>query len=88
LISTISNDHSSDYCQYQKATLVLSLASTEEEIRQAIRRLIEEALLMEIRNKANPDPVTDLYLVDAYMRWALMASEEVVGKNGLNVILR
>jgi predicted hydrocarbon binding protein len=32
--------------------------------------------------------VADLYIVDAYMLWALMAAEEVVGKNGLTVVLR
>lgn len=43
---------------------------------------------MQIRNKPEHDPVTDLYIVDAYMLWALMAAEEVVGKNGLTVVLR
>lgn len=43
---------------------------------------------MQIKDKADHDPVADLYLVDAYMRWALLAAEEVVGKNGLSVILR
>jgi predicted hydrocarbon binding protein len=43
---------------------------------------------MEIKNKAQHDPVADLYIVDAYMLWALMAAEEVVGKNGLTVVLR
>lgn len=43
---------------------------------------------MEIRNKAEHDPSADLTVVDAYMRWALLAAEEVVGKNGLAVILR
>jgi predicted hydrocarbon binding protein len=41
---------------------------------------------MEIRDKS--DPVAGLYLVDAYMRWALLAAEEVVGKQGLHVLLR
>lgn len=43
---------------------------------------------MEIKQRAAHDPVADLYIVDAYMLWALMAAEEVVGKNGLTVILR
>ena len=42
---------------------------------------------MEIQNKPN-DPVASMYLVDAYMRWALLAAEEVVGKQGLQVLLR
>jgi predicted hydrocarbon binding protein len=33
-------------------------------------------------------PVASLHLVDAYMRWALLAAEEVVGKKGLHVLLR
>jgi predicted hydrocarbon binding protein len=43
---------------------------------------------MEIRAKAEHDPVTDFYQVDAYMRWALLAAEEVVGKRGLGIVLR
>ena len=43
---------------------------------------------MQIRNNPEHDPVMDLYIVDAYMLWALMAAEEVVGKNGLTVVLR
>lgn len=43
---------------------------------------------MEIRNKPEPDPAVDLYLVDAYMRWALMAAEEVAGEHGLSIVLR
>jgi predicted hydrocarbon binding protein len=43
---------------------------------------------MEIRDKAEHDPVTDLYTTDAYMRWALMAAEEVVGEKGLAIVLR
>ena len=42
---------------------------------------------MEIKDKPN-DPNASLYLVDAYMRWALLAAEEVVGKQGLHVLLR
>ncbi len=43
---------------------------------------------MEIRDKSEHDPVTDIYNTDAYMRWALMAAEEVVGKKGLAIVLR
>lgn len=43
---------------------------------------------MEIKEKTPADPVASLYLVDAYMRWALLAAEEVVGKQGLHVLLR
>ncbi|NTV65005.1 MAG: 4-vinyl reductase, partial [Oscillochloris sp.] len=43
---------------------------------------------MEIKDRTDHDPATDLLLVDAYMRWALLGAEEVVGKNGLAVILR
>jgi predicted hydrocarbon binding protein len=43
---------------------------------------------MEIRNKVQHDPVADLPVVEAYMNWALKATEEVVGKQGLSIILR
>jgi bacteriochlorophyll 4-vinyl reductase len=43
---------------------------------------------MEIKDKTPSDPVASLYLVDAYMRWALLAAEEVVGKQGLTILLR
>lgn len=43
---------------------------------------------MEITDKPDPDPVSDLKVVDAYMRWALLAAEEVVGRQGMNVVLR
>jgi predicted hydrocarbon binding protein len=43
---------------------------------------------MEIRNKTEHDPVADLYIADAIMRWALLAAEEVVGEKGLRVVLR
>ena len=43
---------------------------------------------MEIQDKAEHDPVADFYQVDAYMRWALLAAEEVVGKRGLGIVLR
>ncbi len=43
---------------------------------------------LEIRNRAVPDPVADIPIVDAYMLWALLAAEEVVGKQGLGILLR
>jgi predicted hydrocarbon binding protein len=43
---------------------------------------------MQINTKAEYDPVADLYMVDAYMRWALLAAEEVVGHQGLSIVLR
>jgi len=43
---------------------------------------------LEIRNRSAHDPVAELPIVDAYMRWALLAAEEVVGKPGLSAILR
>jgi predicted hydrocarbon binding protein len=42
---------------------------------------------MEITNKLEHDPVADLNIVDAYLRWALLASEEVLGKQGLAIVL-
>ncbi len=41
-----------------------------------------------IRDRAVHDPVCDIPIVDAYMNWALQAAEEVVGKQGLNILLR
>ena len=43
---------------------------------------------MEIKPKPQPDPVADIKIVDAYMRWALLAAEEVVGAKGMGVVLR
>ena len=43
---------------------------------------------MEITDRAEHDPVADLCMADAYMRWALLAAEEVVGKRGLSIVLR
>jgi predicted hydrocarbon binding protein len=43
---------------------------------------------MEIRDRAVHDPVVDLIMPDAYMRWALLAAEEVTGKQGLKIALR
>jgi predicted hydrocarbon binding protein len=42
---------------------------------------------LEIRHKAAPDPVAEIPIVDAYMRWALLAAEEVVGQQGLTSLL-
>ena len=41
-----------------------------------------------IKNKAEHDPVADLSIVDAYVRWALLAAEEVIGKSGMTAVLR
>ena len=43
---------------------------------------------MEIQNKPERDPIADLYVPDVIMRWALLASEDVVGEKGLVVVLR
>ncbi|MBM4423542.1 MAG: 4-vinyl reductase [Chloroflexi bacterium] len=43
---------------------------------------------MVIKNNPEHDPAGDLKIVDAYMRWALLAAEEVVGKKGMSVVLR
>jgi predicted hydrocarbon binding protein len=44
--------------------------------------------VLDIRNRVVHDPVADLPIVDAYMRWALLAAEEVIGRPGLAAILR
>lgn len=43
---------------------------------------------MQVTVKPGHDPVGDFPFLNAYMRWALLASEEVVGKQGLYVVLR
>ena len=43
---------------------------------------------MQVRDKTTPDPVAEMYIVDAYMRWALLAAEEVVGAKGMHIVLR
>ena len=43
---------------------------------------------MAISDKPQLDPVTQMHITDAYMRWALEAVEEVAGKHGLEVVLR
>ena len=40
---------------------------------------------MNIHDKAEHDPVADMGLPNNYMRWALVAIEEVAGKNGLTI---
>jgi len=42
---------------------------------------------MKIESKPG-DPAASLKIVDAYMRWAMVAAEEVAGKQGVNVVLR
>ncbi len=44
--------------------------------------------MVQITENPTHDAVADLKVVDAYMRWALEAAEEVVGKDGLAVVLR
>lgn len=43
---------------------------------------------MAIRDKTAHDPVVDFKVVDAYMRSALLAAEEVVGERGIGIVLR
>jgi bacteriochlorophyll 4-vinyl reductase len=43
---------------------------------------------MEIQKKTEHDPVADLKIVDAYVRWALLGAEEVIGKRGMGIVLR
>ena len=43
---------------------------------------------MEIKNKTHQDPAAALPVIEAYMAWALTAAEEVVGRQGLAIILR
>jgi predicted hydrocarbon binding protein len=43
---------------------------------------------MRITDKPEHDPVTEMHITDAYMRWALEAAEDVAGKHGLNIVLR
>jgi predicted hydrocarbon binding protein len=55
---------------------------------RVLKPIFEGKTAMNIRNKPEPDPAADLYLVDAYMRWALLAAEEVAGERGLSIVLR
>ncbi len=43
---------------------------------------------MNIRDKAERDPVAELGMPNNYVRWALEAIEDVAGKHGLVIILR
>nr|HID13129.1 4-vinyl reductase [Anaerolineae bacterium] len=43
---------------------------------------------MRVINKTEHDPVCDLDFPNAYMRWAIMAVEEIAGKHGTAIILR
>ncbi len=43
---------------------------------------------MNVTNKPEHDPVAGFAMPDAYMRWALLAAEDVVGKQGLAIVLR
>jgi predicted hydrocarbon binding protein len=36
---------------------------------------------MQITDKPEPDPIADLIMPDAYMRWALQAAEQIVGQS-------
>jgi hypothetical protein len=42
---------------------------------------------LEIRTRTTPDLVAEIPIVDAYMRWALLAAEEVLGRSGLTQLL-
>ena len=42
---------------------------------------------MNITNKLDLDPVTEVPQIEAYMRYALIAAEEMVGKQALEIIL-
>ncbi len=41
-----------------------------------------------IKDKTEHDPVADFLIIDAYIRWALLAAEEVIGKSGMTAVLR
>jgi hypothetical protein len=43
---------------------------------------------MDVKLKPTHDPSGDWGFTNAYMRWALLASEEVAGPKGLNIVLR
>jgi len=43
---------------------------------------------LEIRDKTEHDPVTDLFVPDTWLRWMLLVAEETIGKLGLRVVLR
>lgn len=43
---------------------------------------------MQVKVKSSRDPIGGWGFVNAYMRWALLAAEEVAGQKGLNIVLR
>jgi len=43
---------------------------------------------VQIEERTEHDPTSDLDLPNAYMRWAILAVEEVAGKRGVDIILR
>ncbi len=43
---------------------------------------------MQVKIKSSHDPIGDWNFVNAYMRWALMAIEDVASQKGLNIVLR
>ncbi len=43
---------------------------------------------MEIKDKPTHDPVADIPLSDARLRWLLLAIEDIAGKQGTTAILR
>jgi hypothetical protein len=43
---------------------------------------------MEIKNKLQHDPITELPMVEAYMCWALMVAEREIGTQALETVLR
>lgn len=43
---------------------------------------------IQVGNKTEHDPVAELYLPDAYIRWMLLTAEDTIGKLGLRIVLR
>jgi predicted hydrocarbon binding protein len=44
--------------------------------------------MVTITDKPDHDPVADMHLLDAYLRWAMEAARKLVGQDGLNAVLR
>lgn len=44
-------------------------------------------MVVKITNKPEHDPVSNMVLLDAYLRWALLAAEEIIGKEGVDEVL-
>ncbi len=63
-----------------------------ESLAEAAAARIVAALLPDddlvLTDRAEPDRALDLYLLDAYMRWALLAVEAIVGAEQMPAILR